>query len=72
MIVISSTDLKTNQRKYFDLAEKERVIVKRGAKFIELVVKDNIEENDLARAITGDALLKGIKADIREMYRKQG
>jgi hypothetical protein len=42
MIVISATEMRTNQKKYFDLAEKERVVVKRGRKVIELVVSESI------------------------------
>ena len=44
MIVISPTELRNEQKKYFDLAEKERVFVKRGRKFIELAVSDKIDE----------------------------
>lgn len=45
MIVISPSELRGNQKKYFDLAEKERVVVKRGNKLIELVVNDSVAEN---------------------------
>ncbi|KAA6324502.1 hypothetical protein EZS27_026171 [termite gut metagenome] len=44
MIVITPTELKTNQNKYFDLAEKERVAIRRGGKIIELVVNDAVSE----------------------------
>lgn len=45
MIIISPSELRKDQKKYFDLAESERVIVKRGKKVIELVVSDKITEN---------------------------
>jgi hypothetical protein len=45
MIIITPTELKTNQNKYFDLAEKERVVVRRGGKIIELVVSDEVSVN---------------------------
>ena len=45
MIIISPSELRKNQKKYFDLAESERVIVKRGKKVIELIVSDKISEN---------------------------
>ncbi|MFA6403724.1 MAG: hypothetical protein WCX31_19165 [Salinivirgaceae bacterium] len=45
MIVISATELRTNQKKYFDLAEKERVMIKRGRKIIELVVSESVSTN---------------------------
>jgi hypothetical protein len=45
MIVVSPSEFRLNQRKYFDLAEKERVIVKRGKKLIELKVSFSIKDN---------------------------
>lgn len=44
-ITISSTELRANQKKYFDMAETTRIFVKRGRKLIELVVKDAIDDN---------------------------
>lgn len=44
-ITISPTELRANQKKYFDMAENTRVFVKRGQKLIELVVKDSIDLN---------------------------
>lgn len=46
MVIISPTELRNEQKKYLDLAEKERVIVKRGRKFINLTVSDKIDEAD--------------------------
>ena len=37
MVVINSRTLRENQKKYFDLALKERVIIKRKLEFLELV-----------------------------------
>ena len=49
MIIISPTELRASQKKYFDLAEKEQVIVKRGGTLIELVVKQRtITDADLS------------------------
>lgn len=45
MLVISSTQFRTSQKKYLDLAERERVIIKRGNKVIELVVSDKVNNN---------------------------
>jgi len=42
MKVITPTELRANQKMYFDLAEHERVVIKRGKKLIELVVSDSI------------------------------
>ena len=49
MIVISPTELRTEQRRYLELAEKEQVVVKRGTKLIELVVKERIVSDDDVR-----------------------
>jgi len=46
MIVINPTELRANQRKYFDLAEKERVVIKRGRKLIELKVTESISPSN--------------------------
>lgn len=45
MLVISPTQFRTSQKKYLDLAERERVIIKRGDKVIELVVSDKVNDN---------------------------
>ena len=47
MVVISPTELRNEQKKYLDLAEKEIVIIKRGKKFIRLTACDKIYENEL-------------------------
>ncbi len=49
MVVISPTELRNEQKKYFDLAEKEKVVVKRGKKFIHLNVSNKINnaENEM-------------------------
>lgn len=44
-ITISPTELRANQKKYFDMAENTRVFVKRGKKVIELVVSESINLN---------------------------
>lgn len=44
-ITISPTELRANQKKYFDMAEHTRVFVKRGRKLIELVVSEGISMN---------------------------
>ena len=72
MIIISPTDLRANQKKYLDLAETEKVIIKRGKKLIELVVKDRlITEEDMKNGITAEELLKGVKDDIKEIYSRE-
>lgn len=46
MVVISPTELRNEQKKYLDLAEKEKVVVKRGKKFIRLSVSNKINESE--------------------------
>ena len=40
MKVITTTQIRNEAKTYFELAEKERVLVKRGDKFINLIVTD--------------------------------
>lgn len=42
MIVVSSREFRDNQKKFFDLAEKERVVIKRKNQFMELVPRGEI------------------------------
>ncbi|MFT4221887.1 hypothetical protein [Dysgonomonas sp.] len=61
MIVISPTELRADQKKYLDLAEREEVVIKRGSKLIHLVVKERlITDEDLARGISGEELIKRV------------
>ena len=41
MLVISSRAFRDSQKKYFDLAKRERVIIKRKDEFMELVPRGN-------------------------------
>jgi hypothetical protein len=41
MLVVSSREFRDRQKKYFDLATKERVIIKRKNEFLELVPRGN-------------------------------
>ncbi|GAB6010558.1 hypothetical protein [Viscerimonas tarda] len=71
MIVISSTDLRINQKKYLDLAEKEQVVIKRGRKLIELVVKERlITDEDLRTGITGEELKERMHRRIDKIFDK--
>lgn len=68
--LVSLSDFRKNQKRYIQLAKKEKVFVtQRGtSEVIELIVRDKIEISNLERAITKDELLKGIEADIDEIY----
>lgn len=71
--LVSSSDFRKNQKKYLELAKRERVVItQRGTNDIfELVKVKKIESNNLQRAITAEELLAGIEADIREIYRQK-
>lgn len=73
MKVISSSELRNNMKKYLDLAVNEKIIIQRGRNETFVLSKEDYLEpdEDLKRAITGQELLKGIEADIREAYRKR-
>ena len=63
MIVISPTELRTEQKKYLDLAEKEKVVIKRGTKLIELIVRE--------RTVTDDDVRNGLSLEeVKEQVHK--
>jgi hypothetical protein len=69
MIVISPTELRNEQKKYLDIAEKEPVVVKRGDKLIHLIVKERlITDEDISKGLTGEELMRGVREDIKEIY----
>jgi hypothetical protein len=45
MRVITTREFREHQRSYFDLAEKERVIIKRGKKLVELRVREKLDDS---------------------------
>ncbi|APA91780.1 MULTISPECIES: hypothetical protein [Myroides] len=71
MIVISPTDLQNEQKKYLELAETEKVVVKRGDKFIHLVVSDRAFLDDAAeQGVIGDELKKRVFKHIDTLFEK--
>ena len=40
MVIVSTKEFRDSQKKYFDLAEDEKVLVKRGKKYINLFVTE--------------------------------
>ncbi|OJU48789.1 MAG: hypothetical protein BGN96_00555 [Bacteroidales bacterium 45-6] len=71
MIVISPTELRSEQKKYLDLAEKEEVVIKRGSKLIHLVVKERtITDEDLRTGLTADQLLDRVVPRIEKLFDK--
>ena len=45
MQVITTREFRENQKKYFDLAERERIISKRGKKSVELRVNEKLDDS---------------------------
>ncbi|MDR1526218.1 MAG: hypothetical protein LBS46_00930 [Dysgonamonadaceae bacterium] len=71
MVVISPTELRAEQKKYLDLAEKEEVVIKRGSRLIYLVVKERtITDEDLQRGISGEELLGRLRPRIKKLFDK--
>ena len=51
------------QKKYLDLAEKEKVVIKRGTKLIELIVRE--------RTVTDDDVRNGLSLEeVKEQVHK--
>ena len=50
MVIVSTREFRDNQKKYFDIAEEEKVLVKRGRKYINLFVTDSPDSSTLSEA----------------------
>ena len=74
MLVISPTELRSNLKKYLDLAQDERIVIQRGrTEMFELVKRERIEDsevNDLKRAISGEELLERVTPHIEKLFNK--
>lgn len=71
MIVITPTELRNEQKKYLDLAENEKVVVKRGNKLIHLVVSERlITDEDMEKGLTGEELLNRLIPRIEKLFDK--
>ena len=56
MVIVSTKEFRDNQRKYFDIAEEEHVLIKRGKKYINLFVSDRPDENIISATWVKDFL----------------
>ncbi|GHT65817.1 hypothetical protein AGMMS50239_26310 [Bacteroidia bacterium] len=45
MVIVSTREFRDKQKKYLDLAEEERVLIKRGKKYINLFVTNEPDDN---------------------------
>ena len=69
MVVISSAELRSNMKKYLDIAKKEQVVIQRGKnETFVLVAQQNPVEYDLARAVTVEEVLAKVREGLTELY----
>lgn len=70
MIVISPTELRAEQKKYLELAEVEQVLVKRGSKLIELVVRERtITDADVRESLSLEEVRKRVHRHIDKKFK---
>ncbi len=72
MRVISSAELRSNMKKYLDLAREERIVIQRGKNETFILTKEQHLEpdEDLASAITAEELLKRVIPRLEKMLKK--
>jgi len=72
MRVISSAELRSNMKKYLDLAAKEQIIIQRGKnETFRLTKEDYLEpDEDFSRAIDLEEFISGAKSHIENLYKK--
>lgn len=72
MVVISSAELRSNMKKYLDLAKSEQVLIQRGKnETFVLTAQKNPVEYDLERAITVDEVLAKVREGLTEMFERK-
>lgn len=72
MRVISSAELRSNMKKYLDLAAREQIIIQRGKnETFRLTREEYLEpDEDFQRAISLEEFRLGAKAHIEKLYSK--
>ena len=78
MVVISSTELRSNMKKYLDTAKAETVVIQRGkSETFVLQKQENLPDilseipDDFHRGITKEELMIGIEKGLREMFKRK-
>lgn len=72
MVVISSAELRSNMKKYLDIAKTEQVLIQRGKnETFVLVAQQNPVEFDLSRAITVDEVIAKVREGLTELYERK-
>ncbi len=72
MVIISSAELRSNMKKYLDIAKTEQVLIQRGKNetFVLSAQQDPIEY-DLSRAITVDDVIAKVREGLTEMFERK-
>jgi len=72
MVVISSAELRSNMKKYLDIARREQVLIQRGKnETFVLSLQQNPVEYDLARSITVDEVIAKVREGLTEMFERK-
>ena len=73
MLVISSSELRNNMKKYLDLAKDETVVIQRGRTETFVLSRQERLSPDasLASTVTAEELLIGIEEDIKKMFSRK-
>ena len=72
MVVISSAELRSNMKKYLDIAKREQVLIQRGKnETFVLFLQQNPVEYDLARSITVDEVIAKVREGLTEMFERK-
>lgn len=72
MVVISSAELRSNMKKYLDIAKREQVLIQRGKnETFVLSMQQNPVEYDLTRAITVDEVIAKVREGLTEMFERK-
>lgn len=72
MVVISSAELRSNMKKYLDIAKREQVLIQRGKnETFVLSMQQSPVEYDLARAITVDEVIAKVREGLTEMFERK-
>lgn len=72
MVVISSAELRSNMKKYLDIAKREQVFIQRGKnETFVLSLQQNPVEYDLARSITVDEVIAKVREGLTEMFERK-
>ena len=72
MVVISSAELRSNMKKYLDIAKTEQVLIQRGKnETFVLSAQQTPVEYDLARAVTVDDVIAQVREGLTEMFERK-